>query len=521
MPLKDDWQNGDLFTPAAANDMADAVNAATDEVANAVASAAAAAAAAAVDAVDELVTDALAEEATVVASAAAAAATAATAEIAARNLVAADDLRIPRLGDANRLVIRDRAGYIAMEVNSSGDAVIGGVTVANDRYSNGFRIMDSDDQLAFEVRDDGTVFVGQFADDSDGGSTRTITVHVLIAAGQSNMAGAAFPTDAEIDPPNPRIFQFGATARTITTATVPLDMVDADTSNGISPITFIARSWLQRIGPDDVVLIIPGARAGTQLNSATATNASGVWNAAYTGASTNMYGLLKSQITEALAAIPLRWPGSTTKVVGMFWHQGEANLSSSGSAFSDYNGWFDAIVSDLRTHVSDADMPVVLGGLVPEYSPSSPHPRSSHVDTPSRVVRTGFAEGVSNGSGYNDITHYTRQGSAELANRMVAAYDRALVNTADSGPLPPLTVQATLVSGVLTITWAQPLCRYTGFTVEYSTNAGSTWTSITKTDVSATATASGVTGPVLVRVATINNVGTSATSTPVYATSGA
>jgi hypothetical protein len=514
MPLKNNWQNGDLFTPAAANDMADAVNSATDDVANAVS----AAADAATEAVEELVTDALAEEATVIASAASAAATAATAEIAARNLVAADDLRIPRLGDDDRLVVRDRAGKIAVEVTDNGQTVIGNVTLENDRYSNGLRILDAEDKVAFEVRTDGTVYVGEFAEDSDGGSTRPLTVHVLIAAGQSNMAGAAFPTDAEIDPPNPRIFQFGASARTITTATVPLDMVDADTSNGISPITFIARSWLQRIGPDDVVLIIPGARGGTQLNSATATNASGVWNAAYTGASTDMYGLLKSQITEALAAIPLRWPGSTIKIVGLFWHQGEANL---GTTFSDYNGWFDAIVSDLRTHVSDSDMPVVLGGLVPEYSPGDLTPRSSHVDTPSRVVRTGFAEGVSNGSGYNDLTHYTRQGSAELANRMVAAYDRALVNTADSGPLPPLTVQATLVAGVLTINWAQPLCRYTGFTVEYSTNAGSTWTSITKTDVSATATASGVTGPVLVRVATINNVGTSATSTPVYATSGA
>jgi hypothetical protein len=510
MPLKNDWQNGDTFTPAAANDMANAVNAATDQVANAVSAAA--------DAVDARLIVALAEDEAVTASAASAAATAATAEIAARNLVAADDLRIPRLGDDDRLVVRDRAGKIAVEVTDDGDTVIGNVTLENDRYSNGLRILDSADKVAFEVRTDGTVFVGDFASDSDGASARPPFVHVLIAAGQSNMAGAAFPTNAEIDPSNPRIFQFGATDRTITTATVPLDMVDSDTSNGISPITFIARSWLQRIGPDDVVLIIPGARGGTQLNSATATNASGVWNVAYTGASTDMYGLLKSQITQALAAIPVRWPGSTTKIVGMFWHQGEANL---GTPFSDYNGWFDAIVADLRTHVSDADMPVVLGGLVPEYSPSSLTPRSSHVDTPSRVVRTGFAEGVSNGSGYNDLTHYTRQGSAELANRMVAAYDRALVNTADSNPLPPLTVEATLVSGMLTIAWAQPLCRYTGFTVEYSTNAGSTWTAITKTDVSATASASGVTGPVLVRVATINNVGTSATSTPVYATSGA
>jgi hypothetical protein len=232
-----------------------------------------------------------------------------------------------------------------------------------------------------------------------------------------------------------------------------------------------------------------------------------------------MYGLLKSQITEALAAITARWPGATQNIVGMFWHQGEANL---GVDFSVYNGYFDAIVANLRSHVSKPDLPVIVGGLVPEYNSGYDTPRSSHIDTPNRLVRTGFAEGVSNGGGYGaNITHYTRQGSQELANRMVAAYDRALVNTADSEPIPPLSVQATLVSAVLTIKWSQPQCRYTGFTVEYSTNGGSSWTSITKTDVSTTATASGVTGPVMVRVATINDVGTSATTTPVYATSGA
>jgi hypothetical protein len=31
MTLKNDWANGDLFTPAAANDMADAVNAIASE----------------------------------------------------------------------------------------------------------------------------------------------------------------------------------------------------------------------------------------------------------------------------------------------------------------------------------------------------------------------------------------------------------------------------------------------------------------------------------------------------------
>ena len=462
-----------------------------------------------------IVIDEIAADGTVVDAAAAAV----TADIAGRDMLEGSDPRVPELGDPDAFRVLDGANAVALEVTPEGTTKIGTTEIEHRDYE-GLRIYDSEERIAFDIRSDGTTFIGQLADDSDGSSAPG-TVHVLIGMGQSNMSGRGLPISAEMDPPNPRIFQYGANASEITAATVPLDMVD--TPYGVSPLTLIAREYLQRLPADDVILLIPAARGGSALGAADSESASGIWNVAYEGASVDLYSLAKTQIDAALTAVGEQWPGTTTRIVGMFWHQGEAN---EGTSTTDYSARFDAIVADLRTHVSDSDMPVVLGGMVPEWV--STHAGledivSSHVDTPNRVVRTGYAYPPANGGGTfgldpSNIVHFHREGVEELSTRMLRAWDRALRNTTASVPSPPAVVSATVNGTTLTVEWSQPMCRYTAFTVEYSENGGS-WTAITHSTVDTTATAT-ITGvlPVRVRVATTSEIGTSATSTPVYAT---
>jgi hypothetical protein len=455
------------------------------------------------------VTAAIASDATVVAAAVAAVDTVTD----GLDLVLGSDARLPAAGEPDRLVVSDIYGGEAMSVSSSGDTLIGSTTFTTGSY-DGLRVRDNDDKLAFEVKDDGSVFIAKLAD----GSFAPSKVHVIIGMGQSNMSGRGEPIDAELDPSNPRLWQFGSGANLITQATVPLDMVDVPA--GLSPLTVIARDYLQRIPANDVVLLVPAAKGASILGGTTETNANGVWNAAYTGASTDLYSLAKTQIANALTDAAAKWPGATINLVGMFWHQGEANSNSTSTA--DYAARLDAIISDLRTALADADMPVVIGGLTPEYVTiaSRSNTQAAHIDTPSRVLRTGFAPGVVNASIQDaDQVHYHRDGVIELGHRMLAAYDRALLNKSTSEQHPPMSVTATIISGLLTVNWSLPPCRYTGFTVEYSTN-GSTWTAITRSGVSTTSTASGISAPVQVRVATINENGTSYTTAPVYAISG-
>ena len=474
--------------------------------------------------VPAIVVSTLADDETVVEAAVEAVADAA----AAADFVLGDDPRLPAAGDADTFRVRDRAGYAAMTVTPDGETQIGNTVFKPDSWYPGIRVYDTDDQLAFDIRPDGTVFVGQFASDSDGIAAKPSTVHVLIGAGQSNMAGAARPTDAELDPPNPRIYQYGSHC-VIETATVPLNLVYG-TTNGLSVLTVIAREYLQRIPPNDVILLIQGARGGSQVADTTDTNSNGIWNVAYAGASPDLYDNLKTACTNALAAIAEKWPDADVNLVGLFWHQGEANSdwsTSDGYAteIADYKTRLDAMFSDLRSHLSDSDLPIAVGGMVPEYIAARTYTvAAAHVDTPSRVVRTGYADGVTNGGGYydlgTDLVHYQREGVTELGRRMLAARDRALLNKTDSEPVPPRTVSATLVGGTLTVMWSQPSCRYTAFVPEYSLNNGSTWTGITHTTIATTATKTSLTAPVMVRVKTTNNVGTSAASTPVYATLG-
>ena len=264
------------------------------------------------------------------------------------DIALASDERFPVLSDPDTFRVRDITGASVIQVTPDGDAIIGDTTfrAAGKPYS-GFRVMDSENALAFDVRPDGSVFVGQFASDSDGGGylvDRTVAkVHVLIGAGQSNMSGRGEPTDAELDPEDARIFQFGSGATQITQATVPLDMVDVPA--GLSPITVIARDYLLRVPDNEVVLIIPAAKGASVLGTDTTESVNGVWNVAYAGASTDLYALMIAQIDAALAAAAAKWVNADINTVGLFWNQGEAN---SATATADYETRFDAIVADLE-----------------------------------------------------------------------------------------------------------------------------------------------------------------------------
>lgn len=438
---------------------------------------------------------------------------------ASADLLQSSDPRVPKPGDADAFRVLDNQNRVALEVTPTGTTKVGSTEVEHRDYE-GLRVYDSEERIAFDVRPDGTTFIGQLSTDSDGRSASVSTVHVLVGMGQSNMSGRGLPISADIDPPDPRIFQYGAHASQITTATVPLDSVD--TAYGISPLTLIAREYLRRLPSGDVVLLIPAARGGSSLGYPTSESSSGIWNVAYTGASQDLYAMAKAQITAAMSAAALKWPNATIRKVGMFWHQGEGGISGNQAAYASL---FDAIVADLRTHMSASNLPVVLGGMVSEWVDSHTGldaVRAAHIDTPKRLVYTGYAYPPANGGGNLNLNsdnqvHFHREGLEVLSSRMLLAWDRALRNTTTTVPNVPQSVAATLNGTTLTVKWSQPMCRYTAFTVEYLAN-GDSWTAIPTTTVDTTAVAT-ITGtnPVQVRVSTTNEYGTSVTSTPVYA----
>lgn len=205
----------------------------------------------------------------------------------------------------------------------------------------------------------------------------------------------------------------------------------------------------------------------------------------------------------------------------MFWHQGEGDQTRDA-----YAAAWDALCDGVRTHTGNQALPIVLGGIVPEYIATATGRdlvREAHIGTPARKLYTAYVDGIPNGGGsgnVGDIVHYAREGATRLGKAMWAALKRAIANTADSVPVPPQDLTATRTAGSIRVTWSQPWCRVTDYRVEYSTDAGATWTILAGRPIAldTVATFTNAAASVLVRVSTINENGTSAATTPARVT---
>jgi hypothetical protein len=162
---------------------------------------------------------------------------------------------------------------------------------------------------------------------------------------------------------------------------------------------------------------------------------------------------------------------------------------------------------------------------VPEWVAAAPTSagriRAALLDTPRRLQRTAYVDGVPNGGGsasVGDLVHYAREGVEKLGRLAHEGWKRAVMNVATSIPAPPQVVTARYRAGALTVSWSPPYSRVTTFVVEYQIDGG-TWVTATLTrPLDTTLTVTGLTGTtVAVRVSTTNEVGTSAPSTPVTA----
>lgn len=338
-----------------------------------------------------------------------------------------------------------------------------------------------------------------------GGGVAVTSWHMFLVCGQSNVSGRAKPFGPELDPADPRIQQYGATRRVIETATVPLDM--HDTALGLSPATVFAREYLKAQPSNVGVLLIPAGHGGTAFTPAGPT-AGLTWSK---GMATNpanaLYELSVVQAQEALAAA-----GSQASLKGVIWHQGEGNGALSTT---EYAACLDALIADYRTDLGAPSLPFVVGQMnIDGMTPTKLNTDKAHVETPKRILRTGFAPAIAGGSNYNDTTHLGRPGVEALGRTYLSGLWQAISNTVDSRPLPPQDLRASFVGGTLTAAWEAPPCRATGYRLEYSIDGG-TWTAATRAwPMYLAESVTGLTGTaVRVRVTTLHDTYESVTRT--------
>lgn len=334
---------------------------------------------------------------------------------------------------------------------------------------------------------------------------------IVILAGQSNMLGAGTPADVDrLDPRDSRVFSYPSSGTYVSQIVQAYDpLAHNPASSGVGPGMAFARSYARGIPQNRSVLLVPCAVSGSSFGS-------GQWDAA---GSSNLYTTMLTAANNALTAANNATNGKS-RIAGLLWHQGEGDLSMNEAT---YAGHLDALINGFRAGVTGAASAwVVVGQMVPEYVASGVDAdygvNTAHVETPYRKTLTGFAYGP---GGYqidpvSNTLHYNAAGARLLGRSMYDAWLMARKNIIGVDPLAPSGVLLEQSGTSVIATWTRPLSRVTDYSVQYRINSGS-WTALTRArSIDAIATITGRTAgqTVEVRVATVNEDGTSDWSTP-------
>lgn len=242
----------------------------------------------------------------------------------------------------------------------------------------------------------------------------------------------------------------------------------------------------------------------------------GTWDRTVTtGAVAYLYPEMIAKALAAKAAAPV---GS--EIVAMLWSQGEQDRSMSSAT---YKAKFDDLIAQTRIDLSISDLPVVIGSLTPEIiltgTAGGAVINAALEDTPRRVTRTSFVPGPANMAEADTGIHWTPQGQT-LRGAVMAKHglDTALLNMTTSLPSPPNNFRISRSGDQVVIEWDHPATRITSYTIEVSTNSGSSWNTQTLSGPTVhkhTITAAAGT-PVWVRGTGTNEAGTSMLSGEVH-----
>lgn len=332
---------------------------------------------------------------------------------------------------------------------------------------------------------------------------------VYLLAGQSNMAGKALGFNASgPDPVHPRVYVFpqtGVFAGQIALAADPLGHPDAST--GMGPGLPFARWQTLRTSSNRNILLVPTAWTGSGF-SFDSVNSPRTWQVGNTSAGIfNLYENAISQVNAAIAAANA--VGASARLAGVVWLQGEHDTSQ-----GSYQTWLDALIDGFRTRFGIADLPFVVGQMVPEFiAANSGNQNTVHIDTPRRKTRTAFAYGIANAQN-GDSLHYNVSGQRWMGRSMFDAFVRAKLNVTGTAPVAPSTISVVQYATQLVIAWDQTKGRATDFNVRYRQTGAGSWTTFTRSspnlDANATITGLSAVTSYDIAVQTVNEQGVSA-----------
>lgn len=313
----------------------------------------------------------------------------------------------------------------------------------------------------------------------EGVAASSLTYHIIVGAGQSNMSGRAGSPDARLDPTvNQQVWTFdsvGTYANKIVPAQEPLGHFDTVAqSNSMGPLLTFANGYAALAGPGVRVLIVPCAYGGTAF-----TGADPNWDVTRAGIGGNYYARTLAQVTAAIAAVQAQ--GAAYKIGSLLWLQGENDVTNYSTSTTYYNN-LSALIAALRANIPGANnAPFVMGRMAPDYVTLWKYFGQAidvvHQAIPSLIANTAFASGLS-GSTTGDSTHYNAAAQRDMGQKMLFAHLAALQNSSPSYALgAPTALALGLAAGTSQwLQWTAPAGAVpTKYTVYYRQTGTSTW----------------------------------------------
>lgn len=326
---------------------------------------------------------------------------------------------------------------------------------------------------------------------------------IVIVAGQSNSWETDFPAFNNTTP-DPRVLSY-------TTATGVVAQTPAKNDElGFAFARAYARDHLQ-LGRNVVTTRNGYGETGFSSTSITPAPAgyttvpNGTWDRALTADPLNR---ALEVISTAQAVLAIAPPNS--RIVALVWSQGEQDrvkIISSGESW--YQGKLDDFFGWVRTTLALPSLPIVVMSQTPETvvgSTGGLAVNRVHEGTPSRLKWSTYVYGPEGRTKTDEDVHFTTPGHTLRGQMASDAYPKALLNNSVIRPGQPLNLRVQILGTVANVRWDPPTQRVTSYMLQFSTDLGATWVTVSLAHLMALSAAISIpqNAPVWARVRSAN-----------------